>query len=274
MAKTLAELFKDEAVPAELAGEAMFKDVPDLPTLAKVAKDLKAFQGTAIRPPGPEADAAAHKEFADRLSKATKGIVYLPDDEKLRGEVEPAIWERLGRPKEAKDYQADGVELADEQLDALRKEAVETGLTKAQFAKVAARVAAATKAAAAAASDQQKALREAFGADYDARMKEAGIIAEKTGAPASVRAAFAKGTIDKDTATYFLNLGKQLGVDTREMANQRSNGPTGVSKREAELRLSEILKNPDFFRPGPAQEALQAKAIEYQAIIHPDLVER
>jgi hypothetical protein len=262
------------SLPDDLKGEAMFKDIPDVGTLAKVARDLKAFQGTALRPPGPEADAAAHRDFAERLAKGTKGIVYVPDDEKLRGEVEPSIWEKLGRPKEAKDYVADDTGLDDERLEALRKEALDTGLTKAQFAKVAKRVAEAGKAQSAAAAAQAKELKDAFGEAYDARMKEVAAVAEKTGAPKSVRDAIAKGSIDKETASYFLAVGKQLGVDTREVAGQRTQGPSGVSKKEAESRVAEIMRNPDFFKPGPMQEALQAKLIEYQAIVHPDLVER
>jgi hypothetical protein len=273
MGKSLADLMKEEAVPAELAGEAMFKDVPDLPTLAKVASDLKAFQGTSIRPPGPEADAAAHKEFSERLGKMTKGILYLPEDEKLRGEVEPSIWEKLGRPKEAKEYQADGVELPDEVLDTLRKEAAETGLTKAQFAKVVARVAAAAKAASSSAAEQSKALKESLGAEFDARMKEIGIVAEKTGAPKTVRDAIAKGAIDKETATYFLNVGKQLGVDTREMANQRNNGSPAISKKEAALRLNEAIKSLISADP-EGRAVLEGKIIEYQGILNPELVER
>jgi len=80
----MAEGAKDwrEELPEELRAEPMFKDVPDVATLAKVARDLKAYQGRSLALPADDADEAARKEFEAKLVEKAPAIAKAVEFEK------------------------------------------------------------------------------------------------------------------------------------------------------------------------------------------------
>lgn len=244
-----------DSLPDDLKGEAMFKDIPDVPTLAKVARDAKSALGSRMPIPGPDAGPEALAEFRQKLQKAAPDLIEVPKDPEKRKAVEATIWETLGRPKDEKGYSLEGLDLGgvqftDEEVGALRKVAQRRGYTVEQFKAFATDAAGERAVAAKAQKDVQAELRAEFGLAYDDRMKEIAVVAEKTGAPQVLRDAIAKGTIDKGTAQYLLSLSKSLGVDTREIAAQRGAGAGALTPPEAERQINEILANPAFLNPG------------------------
>jgi hypothetical protein len=63
-----------DSLPDELKNEAFLKDVPDVATLAKVAKDALAFRGAAIKKPSPNATAEEKAEFLSRVAEVSPEI--------------------------------------------------------------------------------------------------------------------------------------------------------------------------------------------------------
>jgi len=110
-----------ETLPEDLRGEAMFKDIPDVPTLAKVARDLKAYQGRSIQVPADDADEKARDEFKAKLL----GIA-------------PSIAEAVEFKKAETARQAAAREASEAATAALKKEWGSDYDSKVQAAKVAA----------------------------------------------------------------------------------------------------------------------------------------
>ncbi len=216
--------------------------------LAKRFIDTKAMVGNSIRVPGANAGEEALRAFEVDLAAKVPGLVRLPTEpdkvlETLRG--------RGIVPKEATEYsldgihQPEGVKLTDDQVAALRKEALEEGLTKSAFRSRAQRAVDAVVAQTRAVEEGKTALRKEWGAAYDQRLADARGLLDKTNAPASIREAVAAGNIDKDTANWLVNLDKSLGNESRAVGEQhRSQGQTALTPLEAETQIAEILKNP------------------------------
>jgi hypothetical protein len=262
-------------LPEDLRGHAALADVKDVAGLAKRFIDTQAMVGSSIRPPGPEADAAAHTAFREKLAKSVKGqVIYLPEDEAARAALEPGLWETLGRPKEAKGYApAKDVELPPDALEALRAEAAEEGLTAKQFQARAARAAKALGTQAEAVKAQKAALATEFGDGLADRLKEIAVVAEATGAPQSLKDAIAGKNIDVATAKYLLGMKERLGVETNEIASQGKKSITGISVFEAQQQIDELIAKASKEADPTKRMSLMRRAGELEAIVSPDLVE-
>jgi hypothetical protein len=236
------------ALPEDLRAHATLKDVKDVPGLAKAFIDTKALVGGSIRPPGPDAAPEAHREFAQKLEKLAPGVVYLPEDEKQRAQVEDSLYARLGRPKEAKDYAPPaGLELPPAAMDALRVEAHEEGLTKRQFEARVKRVATLHAAAQKAERDNQAALRKELGAAYDERIAAAAATAEKLGFPKGLVATLKAGTVDLESYRAVAGVTKAIGGEPRQVAGQGGGGGGTLTPDEARLQLAEIRQRPEYW---------------------------
>lgn len=267
-------------VPDDLAGESMFTDVPDVAGVFKIARDLRGKLGNAVRIPGPQAPAADLEEFEKTLTERVPGLVRLPQEE-------PKVLETLRArgylPKAEADYSFDGVQvpegvqLSDEVQAALRKEAVELGLTKGAFKARAQRVANDLAAVARAPAERKATLKSKLGAAYDERLAMARKVAEQTGAPQRVRDGLASGDIDEETVNqYAVTLSKMLG-EARPVAGDqggRGGGPQAMTPLEAEQRIEEIYRNPVLAnRASNAQlyDQLVKELARLEAMAHPDL---
>ena len=266
------------ALPEDLRADPSLADVKDVTGLAKAYRDTKAMVGSSIRPPGPDAAPEAHKTFQERMAAAVAGqadIVYLPKDPKARAEVEVRALEVLGKPKEAKGYSFEGIDLAGLNGEELAQQAFEAGLTNAQARKIVERAAGAAKAAAEQAGRVKAELSTTFGAALPQALAEALAAAEQTSAPASVREALKAGTADKDTVLYFRNLAKTVGAQPREIAGQGGGGRgAAMTPQEAEARISEIMAREEFYNPGknPQEHArLVSELARLEAFASPDL---
>jgi hypothetical protein len=141
-----------EALPAELRGERALEKFADVPALAKSFLELDRFRGRAVVPPGKDAT---------------------PEDR-------ARFYERMGRPKEAKDYrlEMEGVEVQDPAvLEQYLATFHEMGLTDAQVSALsrfeAGRVRAAGEARARAVAEQWTSLEAEWGGERDAQLGHA-----------------------------------------------------------------------------------------------------
>jgi hypothetical protein len=264
------ELTKDW--PAELKSDPSLKDVNDVASLAKRFVDTKALVGGSLRPPGPDAKPEARLEFVTKLREKVPELVLIPDgDDEPAKVAREAAWSRLGKPKEAKEYSLPkDVELAEEHVEALRKEALEEGLTKAQFASRAKRFADALGTAAQQQKEAMTALRKELGAAFDERTASAAAVAAKLGFPESLVSALKSGAVDGTTFKAFSAIAKGFG-ETRQVAEQGGGAGGKLTPAEAKAQRAEIMARPEYFNPKPSQRAIHqslvAKVAELNELI-------
>jgi hypothetical protein len=257
------------SLPEELRGEPMFKDIPDVATLAKVARDSRAALGGSIRPPGPDAGPEARKEFAAKLEKHVPEAIFFPEDEKARAEVEDSIWRRMGRPADAKEYALPkDVALSDEHLAQLRAEASEEGLTKRQFEARAKKLAAAVGEVSRAEGETRAALKRELGAAYDERIATVAVTIEKLGFPENLVKAIRSGAVDPATFKALATVAKGFG-EQRELAGQTGGVAGKMTPAEAKTQRAEIRSRKEFWdrslNPALADQ-LRAKDVELAAL--------
>ena len=247
MAEKLLDL-----LPDDLKQEPMFKDIPDVATLAKVARDLKAFQGTAVRVPGPDAGDAVLKEFREKMQKADPTLVSTTD---LK-----AVLRAAGVPEDEKGYVADGVEIPEGvtiDKEGLAKSAKELGLTVTAYKKLVERNAAEASQALQAARAAEKALRSKWATAYDEKVALAKAAASRMGIPADAVARLTPADLE-----VWDNVAKGQ-VATRQVGEQGGGGTSrgGLTRQEIEYQIAETRSNPDYFSDkNPAMRAaLQRK---------------
>jgi hypothetical protein len=216
---------------------AKFKDVG---SLAKSYTELETTLGTSIRKPGPDADAETVAKFRAKVMELVPDALVLPADAAERAKVEPAIWEKLGRPKDAKAYAPpQGVELAEPILEALRKDAAEEGLTQKQFESRAKRAADATVKLFAAEKEDLAALRKELGDAFDERTAAARAIAEKLGVPKDAAVAMPAREL-----RVWTGVAKAIGGEANQVGGQGGAGGTGgkLTPIEAKAQAGEIRR--------------------------------
>lgn len=268
-----------DALPAELKDSPSLKDINDVPALAKSFVETKSMLGNSMRIPSAEAGPEARKEFLAKMQEKVPELVLVPADPDKLAEVEESLWSKLGKPKDAKEYEppkVDDVEFKPEEIDALRTIATKRGYTKKQFTQLVKDVAAEKTANAKALYEQRAALKKEFGFAFDEKLAAFVDVAEKTGAPPPLLAAIKNGTIDTTTAKWLDGLAKSLGAEGGEVRKQGDGGSGKLTPEEARLQVAEILKNPDYLRKRDpmVHEALKAKLAKLMPYAYPEDAKR
>lgn len=249
------------ALPEDLRGAPALKDVKDVAGLAKRFVDTQAMVGSSVRPPGPDAGPEDKKAFREKMLALDPDLAVVPAEE---------------RPvKDAKGYKFDGLPLDGVNVEQLAAEAVTLGLSQAQAKKFAERTAAAARAQQDQIAGVKAGLKAEFGTALDQALREADAAAEMAGAPQVVREAIKNGTADKDTVRMFRNLAKSLGAQPREVATQERGSGPAITPSEAESRINEIMKRPEFLEPGKNPDEhrrLVQEVARLEAFASPDLV--
>ncbi len=218
--------------------------------------DLKGYATTkGFKDPAAVTDAYRNLEKLqgvpqDRLLKLPESFY---DDKGALTAEGRGIFERMGAPKDPKDY---GIEMPKEGGDAARlegflKAAHEMGLTKAQAQKLAAtdgaymqQVLEAQKAQATQVfNDQQKALQAEWGAAYDSNRNIAADAARKMGLDAKKIDALSGALGHAETMKLLASIGKSVG-ESAFVQGQRANTP--LEPASAKSRISELMADKDF----------------------------
>jgi hypothetical protein len=264
------------ALPEAVRADPALKDFKGVPELAQSFIETKKLVGTSIRVPPPEAGPEARKAFVERLQKDAPELVLVPEDEKLRAEVEGSIWQKLGRPKEAKEYSVQGVDLApgiEVNEDELRALGTKIGLTKAQYRELAKVVAGEKGAALQAVKQNQAALKKELGAAYDERLGAAAAAARKLGAPEAMVKAIKEGALPLEQAKVWIAVAKAIGGEGAQVGGQGAGGGGGLTPAEAKARAAEIRQRPEYWdrskNPG-LHDTLIAKHAEYMQQAYPE----
>lgn len=256
-------------VPSELRGEAMFKDIPDLPTLFKVARDTKAALGNAIRVPGPEAADKDRAEFHEKLKKHAPTLIEIPKEEDKR---EAALLSHLGLPAEPKGYappQEHG--LPNDVIERLQMEAKEEGLTKRQFEARVLRTKSNIEKEQKAHAEGIAALKKDLGPAFEDRLSLAAAVAQKHGATDAEVKAIKEGRAPVQSIRTFLAVAKTLGSEPGDLGDFSGGGTKTITPAEARSRIQEIYTNPAFQdKAHPQYRDLQEKLLYYNRILYPE----
>ena len=233
----VTKMWVDE-LPQDLKESPALKDYKDITSLAKSHVELQKMLGNSIRPPGPDATPEDRKKFADDLKAKVPGLLDKTD--------EKALWESLGRPSTPDAYvPPEGVKLADNDLMAVRKYALETGLTVSQAQKVFKQRAEANEAALARQATANEELKREWGTATEERKALAVVNAEKMGAPAALIEAVRTGNADASTVKWLYNVARSVGSEGNNFGREPGVTRTpSMTPQEAEAQIAELQKDP------------------------------
>lgn len=236
-------------VPAELHTEPSLAEIKDLAALATSYVHTKKLVGASIRIPGKDAGDAAHKEFREKLKSSVPDLIELPSDPTKFAEVEGSIFERLGKPKDAKEYPAlkdskieipDGVKIDEDQLRALGHK---LGMTKKQYLAFASNVLEERTKEATLSSEARKALKTELGEAFDDRLLAAAHAAQAAGLPEDFVTRLRTGNVPPEQARGWIAVAKMTGQKGSEFKDGEG-GEGKMSKAEALDAIAELRKNP------------------------------
>lgn len=253
-----------DATP-EIRDNPALKDFNDLPSLAKSYIEQKAFVGSSIRPPGPDATPEAKKDFYDKLQKHAPHLVPLVEGDAA---AEAAVWEKLGRPKDETGYEFKPPDDAPIDVNSLRVVAKTGGLTKAQFQKMAEATVAGTRKQLEATKADQAALKAEWGATYDQQLKDAAGVAVKFGADEKTVANIMKGSMGSKDLKLWAAIAKAVGTEPKKLGEGGSTPPGALTPAEAEAQFKELQKNPGYWsRNHPDHDRLVKRGHELQGMV-------
>lgn len=251
------QTWKDE-LPEEIRNHTSLEDIKDINGLANSYVNAQKMLGTSIRIPGPDAGDEAIQEFHSKLSEKVPGLIPTPDPD--NAEQMSALYDRMGRPKEAIGYEhpegVDPTQMAD--FAAL---AHGLGLTKAQYKGMLSELVkhTQTKQETTDANFQAdiRKLKQEWGIVYDDNIQLVQSVMKGTGAPSEFMEMAADNKLPPDTLRWLYNIGKQLG--TEGINFQKDETTTRLAPAEARARANEIMAD----RNGPYWDGGHPQHKEY-----------
>ena len=250
------------SLPEDLRAHESLKDFKDPGSLAKSYIETKAMVGASMRLPGPDASAEDKAAFVAKLSERFPDSVYLPKSDEEAAGLEKQLWEKLGRPADAKGYDLKDVDLGGVEVDVgqLSKIAAELGMTRTQFKAFAKGLAKNQSEQATALKATQDALKKEWGAAYTEKLTAAAEVARKLNAPAKVVEAIKAGRLSVEEAKFYDSLVSSVGGSGRQVGDQ-GNGAGKITPDEARLRLEEVYRRVYDPKTTPAEGAALTKKI-------------
>jgi hypothetical protein len=228
-------------LPEDMRGNASLGKFKSVGDLAKSYLEVEAFRGSSIRIPSADAGDDVKKEFHEKLRTSVPGLIPSSDQDAVRAAA--------GIPKEAKEYAFDaaalpeGVQFSAEEQERFRADALRFGVSKERFKELVKDAAERRAGDVKAVREAQAALKAEWGLAYEDRLAEVKAIVEKTNAPQHLKDAISQGRMDKATAAWLIGLAKGLGVEAREIAEQRDGSlrRPKLSPEEAEAKIGELF---------------------------------
>lgn len=267
-----------ESLPDDLKSAPFFKPLDDgsVRELDSVITDLKGaatHMGNSIRIPGPDASDDDIKAFANKAMEKIPGLMLTPDLEDE--ESVNAIYNKLGRPAEAKDYTLpEGAELADDVASALRERAHTYGMSNRQFQKMVSDMTAdqssMTERQKEALTEDLNGLRGEWGEAYPVRLEKIAGLLEKTGAPAYLVESLTQQGLPSADLKWLYAMAESLGAEGKPLSSDGNDG-VDVTPGEALAQLSEVENNPALWdKAHPDNKRLTAKRVELMKLAYPD----
>ena len=215
--------------------------------------NMRSRMGSSIRIPSNDAGEDDLNAFYQKLRDKVPGLMPAPDFDK--GEGLDELYDRMGRPKDAKEYKTPEVKdargevikgAADPVVESLREVAHQAGLSQAKFdqivnAVLAPSISARDKAVEAHQADK-KALADEWGVAYDRNQKIVSNFLAQTDAPESVLTAVKEGTADSRTMKWLHSVASAT-VGTQGGFQTDNSNSSVMTPEEAAIKISEIRNN-------------------------------
>ncbi len=267
-----AETSWRDSLDDSLKAEKSLGDYKDINGLAKSHVELQRMMGNSLRVPSSDAGSEDMQKFYDKVLEKAPNLMPKPDSE--RPEDFDAIFKVLGTPNDASDYNiADdfgGFKPSDDRIASLKATALEAGLTKTQFNKLATSVFNAEGQQIESGNQKTKeslaGLGKEWGMAYDARTAQAIDALEKTGAPTALIEQAKAGNVGADTFKWAYSIANSLGTEGMQVSNQ-GNGVGSSTPNEAKAQIQEIYSNkahPFWDRSNPLNKQAMDKMVELQ----------
>jgi hypothetical protein len=261
-----------ETLPEDIRNDPSLKDFKDVVALAKSHIETKALVGQSLRVPSNDAGPDVRKAFLDKLKEKVPEMVLVPADPEQRKLVEGQMWDLLGKPKDAKGYTLEGVDLGGVQIDTdrLAESAARLGLTKSQFVAFAKGLAEEQQAKGKIIKGWQDAAKREWGAAYAERVGAIVEIAKKLKAPEATVKALEAGEVPPEQLAVWYQV-TQMAGGGRQIGDQGS-GTGKMTPAEARLKIEEIKANKVYWEKGlnpELHEALKSRLMELMLIEDP-----
>lgn len=257
-------------LPPELRDAPALKDTKDVAGLAKQFVDVQTHLGNAIRIPGENAGEADIKAFHEKLVTRVPGLYYFPKEGDEAATA--ALYEKLGRPKEPKDYEVvvpkDGTE-----IPGFRDIVHKSGLTKAQVKNLSGWFSEIQSGMAKQQLDAHTAevakLDSEWGAAKPQKIAAIVALAAKTGAPAQMIEAIQKGTMPPAALRWYDSMVKAIGTEGTALTTDKNTGAVQLTPKEAEAQIDEIMARADYRAKTPLGQSLRDKVQELAKVAWP-----
>lgn len=244
------------ALPEGYRDHPIVKEAADVASVVKQAIDGQKELGNRIRVPGPDASPEDRAAWVKELQAKANGVTVIPG-EGATDEMRAAFYESIGRPKEAKLYSIEKIQLPDglpddfkipaDLLDKAREVAFKDNLTQAQFESGLVRYleseAFQVKQTSEQTAERDAKLKEQFGAAEDAKKNAALRAAEKFGGKEFADRLAQSGTPEEWAA--WAQAGETFAESGSLDITNRGASTTALSPDEATRRISEINANRD-----------------------------
>jgi hypothetical protein len=229
-------------LPEELKDHKGLADVKDVGGLAQQFLDGQQMIGNSIRVPGEDAGEDAWKAFHTKLTTKVPNLIPTPD--KDNEEQMTALYNKLGRPESATDYEypegVDATKFAD--FAAL---AHGLGLSGTQYNKMVGQLTEFTKVAEEKKSDKFvtdiRELKQEWGIVYEDNVQLVDAVMKGTDAPAYLKELAADGKMPAEALRWLHSIGKQLG--TEGINFNKDEFSSRVAPAEARARVQEIMND-------------------------------
>jgi hypothetical protein len=251
--------------------------IKDVNGLVKNWADQRSYIGNSIRVPSAEAGREDWGKFYEKLQKHAPNLIPRPDREKP--ETMEAVMAALGRPEKPDQYEMpeapEGIALADDRVEALRKIAHEKGLSKDQFQGMLSEVFKLDSAQYQQQKQTQEAdaatLKQQWGSAYDQNKNEVVRLMELTNAPSGIVQMAKDGGMGADVYQWFHSLsGNFKGEGTNATVDQGGN--RAMTPDEANNQISEIYANkshPFFVASHPEHKQALDKMVKLMKFANP-----
>lgn len=219
------------------------KDATDPQAFFDQLTNAAGHMGNSIRMPGPDAGNDDINAFEAKVLEKYPRLMPVPDPEDT--EAIGSVMQKLGAPTEADGYKLpDGLEVSDDAAKAFREEALELGLTQAQFEKQVKKIVdrgeVAQSQAQQAMQESVDALKAEWGNAYSERMDEIkSFLSSSEGVPEAVARGFTDNTLDGNTLKWLHSL-SALGAEEGQTNLQKDGGMRALTPAETQARIGEL----------------------------------
>ena len=261
----------------ELRASPALTDVNDVGSLAKQFIDLQAHMGNSLRIPGPDAGADDRSAFHSKLLEKVPGLMPKPDPSDT--EALTAVYQALGRPETAEQYQRPEVqgEVDDGLYSEFTQWSHDLGHNQQQHAALMGKFVEYQNVVQGQVQEQAEGrwaeTRTEWGHAHGEKMQAIHGTFEKLGAPPALLEAITNGHVNFPMAQFFDNIVKMGGGATAEMGAQDGGAKGVMTPAEAEIQIMEIQRNPDYHHHDLAvRQPLMDKMGKLVALANPSLL--